>query len=173
MTDVSHVVVAAASSSSTDRAADFLKKCNAPDTAKPYGSYTDLIADKDVDIIYVATPHSHHYQNTMECLLAGKHVLCEKAFTVNEAQARKLCATAKEKGLFLMEAVWTRFFPISIRVREMVQDGTLGDVHRVIADNSFGVEVESRWGKDNRMVNMNLAGGALLDCTSMPLTCPS
>ena len=108
----------------------------------------------------------------MLCLNAGKHVLCEKAFTVNEAQARKLYAVAKEKNLFLMEAVWTRFFPISIRVREMIQQGLLGDVHRVMADNSFGTDVEGRWGTDHRMVNMDLAGGALLDCEFSLLLSP-
>ena len=71
----------------------------------------------------------------MLCLLAGKHVLCEKAFTTNAAQAKKIIETAKEKKLFLMEAVWTRFFPMSIHIRKMIQDGELGDVHRVIADN--------------------------------------
>lgn len=71
----------------------------------------------------------------MLCLLAGKHVLCEKAFTTNAAQTKKLIEIAKEKKLFLMEAVWTRFFPMSIQIRKMIQDGELGDVHRVIADN--------------------------------------
>ena len=163
MTDVVHAVVAAASSTSSDRAVSFLRECSVPAGAKAYGSYTELVADKDVDIIYIATPHSHHYQNAMECLLGGKHVLCEKPFTVNEAQARKLYALAKEKGVFLMEAVWTRFFPISIRIRQLVQEGALGDVHRVMADNSFGVDMKNRWKDENRMVNMDLAGGALLD----------
>ena len=129
--------------------------------------------DPNVDIIYVATPHSHHYQNTMLCLLAGKHVLCEKAFTVNAAQARKLVETAKQKNLFLMEAVWTRFFPISIQIRKMIENGDLGAIHRVIADLSFGVEVENTWGATgdkHRMVNMDLAGGALLDLGVYPLT---
>ena len=93
-------------------------------------------------------------------------MLCEKAFTVNAAQARKLVQTAKERKLFLMEAVWTRFFPLSIQIREMIQDGELGDVYRVIADLSFGQDVENTWGADgakHRMVNPDLAGGALLD----------
>ena len=171
--DVAHTVAAAASSSSSSRAADFLKACQCPSSAKPYGSYKELVQDPNVDIVYVATPHSHHFQNTMLCLLAGKHVLCEKAFTVNEAQARKLCATAREKNLFLMEAVWTRFFPLSIQIRKMIQDGQLGDVHRVIADNSFCQDVEATWGANgaqHRMVNPKLAGGALLDLGIYSLT---
>ena len=103
--DISHKIVAAASSSSADRAKEYLKKIGAPEDAKPYGSYKELVADKDVDVIYVATPHSHHYQNVMLCLEAGKNVLCEKALTVNAAQAEKLIQKAKEKNLFFMEAV--------------------------------------------------------------------
>ena len=87
----------------------------------------------------------------------------EKAFTTNAAQARELIKTAKEKNLFLMEAVWTRFFPISVKIRRMIEEGGLGDLHRVIADNSFGENVEEKWGTQHRMVNMDLAGGALLD----------
>lgn len=106
--DIEHVVVAAASSSSVQRAQDFLKEVRAPESAKAYGSYKELVADPNVDIIYVATPHSHHYQNVRLCLEAGKNVLCEKAFTCNAPQLEKLIQIAKEKNLFLMEAVsWT------------------------------------------------------------------
>ena len=164
--DIKHTVVAAASSSSADRAAKFLQECNCSSSAKAYGSYSDLVKDLDVEIIYIATPHSHHYQNAMLCLEAGKHVLCEKAFTVNAPQAKKLVEVAKQKKLFLMEAVWTRYFPLSIQIRKFIEDGKLGNVHRVIADNSFGEDIENTWGADgakNRMVNMDLAGGALLD----------
>lgn len=103
--DVEHKVVAAASSSSSKRAEDFLKEVRAPEGAKAYGSYKELVADPNVDIIYVATPHSHHYQNVRLCLEAGKNVLCEKAFTTNAAQLETLIKIAKEKKLFLMEAV--------------------------------------------------------------------
>ena len=119
--------------------------------------------DENVDIVYVATPHSHHYQNTMLCLEAGKHVLCEKAFTTNAVQAKKLIETAKAKSLFLMEAVWTRFFPLSFEIRKIITEGGLGGVHRVIVDNSFGDNMEEKYGTKDRMINMDLAGGALLD----------
>jgi hypothetical protein len=125
-----------------------LKKVGAPSSAKAYGSYEELVADKDVDIIYVATPHSHHYQNAMLALEAGKNVLCEKAFTVNAAQAKKLVEKAKEKNLFLMEAVWTRYFPLSIYVRDVItsgkvhasfflQPGTNTDIHRLALSNAL------------------------------------
>ncbi len=129
--------------------------------------------DPDVDIIYVATPHSHHFQNTMLALEAGKHVLCEKAFTVNAAQAKKLVATAKAKKLFLMEAVWTRYFPLSIKVRELVKSGAIGKVHRVTSDLSLPQANDDgslKFPNENRMVNMDLAGGALLDLGIYSLT---
>lgn len=103
--DIEHVILAAASSSSADRAKEYLKEVNASESAKAYGSYKELVADSNVDIVYIATPHSHHYQNAMLCLDAGKNVLCEKAFTANAKQAELLIKKAKEKNVFLMEAV--------------------------------------------------------------------
>jgi dihydrodiol dehydrogenase / D-xylose 1-dehydrogenase (NADP) len=107
----------------------------------------------------------------MLALQAGKNVLCEKAFTVNAAQAKKLVETAKEKGLFLMEAVWTRYFPLSIYVRDTVASGKIGTVYRVTADNGFAMDPENEFadGK-SRMVNPDLAGGALLDLGIYSLT---
>lgn len=161
---MSHTVVAVASSSSKDRAEKFIAATGIPKPCTAYGSYEELVADSNVDVVYVATPHSHHFQNVMLALEAGKHVLCEKAFTVNAAQARILCETAKKKNLFLMEAVWTRYFPLSIQVRDLIKQGAVGEVLRVVADNSFGDDVEERWGTKHRMVNKDLAGGCLLDC---------
>lgn len=173
VTDVAHVVVAAASSSSKSRAEAFLKETGVPGSPKAHGSYAELVADEDVQIVYVATPHSHHFQNAMLCLEAGKHVLCEKALTVTVSQANKLVAKAKEKGLFFMEAVWTRFFPMSIKIREMVKAKEVGDVYRVFADNSIG-EAKPDGSLDfpdtSRMVNIDLAGGALLDLGIYSLT---
>jgi predicted dehydrogenase len=138
VSDVAHKVVAVASSRSKDSAAAFLDKVNlSPEGVKVYGSYHELVADPDVDCVYVATPHSHHFQNTMLALEAGKNVLCEKAFTVTAAQARKLAETARAKGLFLMEAVWTRYFPLSIKIRELVKSGAIGTVYRVVGEFSF------------------------------------
>lgn len=168
---IRHEVVAAASSTSQQRAQDFLKSVNAPSSAKAYGSYKELVADPNVEIIYVASPHSHHYQNAMLCLEAGKNVLCEKALTVNAKQAKLLVEKAKEKNLFFMEAVWTRYFPLSIYVRELITSGKLGNIHRVLADNSIYSDPEKDFadGK-HRMVNPDLAGGALLDLGIYSLT---
>jgi len=166
--------VAAASSSSETRAAQFLKGIpGCPPDAKAYGSYEELVKDANIDIIYIATPHSHHYQNAMLCLEAGKNVLCEKAFTVNAKQAKLLVDKAKEKDLFLMEAVWTRYFPISIYVRDLITSGKIGPVARVFADNSGNwIPVDNPETADNesRMVNVDLAGGALLDMGIYSLT---
>jgi len=97
VTTLTHTVVAAASSSGQSRAEQFLKDVGAPSSAKTYGSYKEFVTDSNIDIVYIATPHSHHYQNAMLCLEAGKNVLCEKAFTVNAAQAKLLVKKAKEK----------------------------------------------------------------------------
>lgn len=168
--DVSHTVVAVASSSSKSRAEQFISDTSIPQPCAAYGSYDELVADSNVDVVYVATPHSHHYQNVMLALEAGKHVLCEKAFTVNAAQAKILCETAKKKNLFLMEAVWTRYFPLSVQVREAIKNGEVGEVLRVTADNSFGETIEEKWDTGHRMVNKDLAGGCLLDLGIYSLT---
>lgn len=170
VSDISHSVVAVSSSSSKDRAEKFISSVGISTPCTAYGSYDDLVADANVDVIYVATPHSHHFQNVMLALEAGKHVLCEKAFTVNAAQTKILCETAKKKNLFLMEAVWTRYLPISVQVRESIKSGEIGEVLRVISDTSFGDPVEEAWGTDHRMVKMDLAGGCLLDRESFFVT---
>lgn len=174
VTDVKHEIVAVSSSTSADRAASFIKKIDGPASAKTYGSYADLVADPDVAIVYVATPHSHHFQNVMLALEAGKNVLCEKAFTVTASQTKKLIETARSKKLFLMEAVWTRYFPLSIMVRELITSGAIGTVYRTIADLSFNKNLDDGTTIDfpdtNRMVNPELAGGALLDLGIYSLT---
>lgn len=136
VSDVAHEIVAVASSRSRDSAVSFIDKIKGPASAKLYGSYNELVADSNVDIIYVATPHSHHFQNAMLALEAGKHVLCEKALTVTASQAKKLVETAKSKNLFFMEAVWTRYFPLSIKVRELITTGEIGTVYRTLGEHS-------------------------------------
>jgi dihydrodiol dehydrogenase / D-xylose 1-dehydrogenase (NADP) len=173
VTKIRHTVVAAASSSSKSRAEAFLKDTGCPFSANAYGSYEELVRDENIDIVYVATPHSHHYQNVMLALTAGKNVLCEKAFTVNAAQAKALVKLAREKGLFLMEAVWTRYFPLSIYVRDTIKSGKIGPVVRVFADNSgtfIPPDDPSKTDNESRMVKMDLAGGTLLDMGIYSLT---
>lgn len=176
--DVGHVIGAVAASSSKQKAVDFLTRIRHPsagkaDSPKTYGSYAELVADPNVDIVYVATPHSHHYQNAMLALQAGKSVLCEKALTVTAQQTKKLIAEAESRGLFFMEAVWTRYFPLSIKIRELVRSGEIGNVYRVVADfsvNNDAPDYGLTFDKSHRMVNPDLAGGALLDLGIYSLT---
>ncbi|KAK1142911.1 hypothetical protein N8T08_007152 [Aspergillus melleus] len=168
--NVTHTLTAVASSSSIEKARTFLSAVNAPSTTTAYGCYDALFADTSVEIVYITTPHSLHYQNARAALLAGKHVLLEKAFTVNTAQAKALVQLAREKGLFLMEAMWTRFFPLLQYVRELVRDGKIGPVQRVVAERNLGRDVERLYGTEHRLVNPALAGGALLDLAIYPLT---
>lgn len=164
--DIAHTVAAVSSSSCKTKADEFIRTFKVPAPCAAYGSYEELVKDPNVDIVYVATPHSHHFQNAMLALEHGKHVLCEKAFTVNAKQAEILVETAKKKKLFLMEAVWTRFFPISVQIRDLIRKGEIGEVLRAVADTSgsAGDNAEDKWGVKHRMVNLDLAGGALLDC---------
>ena len=124
---------------------------------KAYGSYEELVMDEEVELIYVATPHSHHYECGMLCLENGKPALVEKAFCVNAKQARELIALSEEKGVFLCEAFWTRFMPARQMVQEVLNKGTIGEVTSMLAQ--FGIALEHR----ERMVKPELAGGALLD----------
>lgn len=133
-----------------------------------YGSYEELVRDANVDILYIASPHSHHYQNCMLALENSKPILCEKPLTVNAKQAKKLYETARQRNLFLMEAVWTRFFPLSNAVRQNIQDGLIGEVLRVYVDNSTGVDI-SQLSPTHRYLDKDLAGGALLDIGIYPL----
>ncbi|KAI4787125.1 hypothetical protein E4T44_13723 [Aureobasidium sp. EXF-8845] len=168
--DVTHNIAAIASSSGKDRAEAFRTKVQAPSDCACYGNYEDLSRDSNVDIVYIASPHSHHFQHAMLCLQAGKHVVCEKPITVNAAQARILYQTAKDRNLFLLDAVWTRYFPLSVQIRDIIKSGEIGEVLRVIADTSMGEDVDDLWvNQKRRKVNLDLAGGALLENDSWHL----
>jgi predicted dehydrogenase len=122
-------------------------------------SYELLATNSDVDVIYIATPHSHHYANTMLCLENGKAVLCEKAFAVNYRQAKEMVDTANRKRLFLMEALWTKFLPHYIKMMEIVDSGTLGEISSVLINFGFRPRVPT----PARMYDPALAGGTILD----------
>ena len=124
-----------------------------------YASYEDLASDSDVDVVYVATPHPFHAENAELCLEAGKAVLCEKPFTVNAAEAERVVSLARERELFLMEGMWTRFFPLMERVRGMTSNGEIGELRMLTAD--FGVRFDLN--PASRLFALELGGGALLD----------
>lgn len=133
--------------------------------ANVHGSYEELASDPEVDAIYIGTPHSFHCEHTLLCLRQGKHVLCEKPLAMNGFQAEQMIETARESRLVLMEAVWTRFLPAVVRVRELLEAGTIGKVQMVMADFGFRAEFDP----DSRLFSPDLGGGALLDVGIYPL----
>ncbi len=130
-----------------------------------HGSYEALAADPEVDAIYIATPHPMHKSNTILCLEAGKHVLCEKPFAVNRAETEEMVAVARREKRFLMEAMWTRFLPSVCMVREWLAEGVIGDVR--MFEGSFGFRAD--FDESHRLLDPNLAGGALLDVGIYPI----
>jgi len=133
--------------------------------ARVHGSWSALAADPEVDIIYVATPHSHHHAAGRVCLAAGKPLLVEKAFTLDLAQAQDLVTMARERELFLMEAMWTRTLPAMLRLQQLLADGAIGRVTSVQAAFGLGPEFEPA----HRLRNPALGGGALLDLGVYPV----
>lgn len=124
-----------------------------------HDSYEALASDPQVDIIYIATPHTFHREHTILCLEHGKAVLCEKPFAVNVAQATQMIEAARGKGLFLMEAMWSRFLPHIRKTLELLQDGAIGEVRQLSADFGFRTEVNPQ----GRLFDPQLGGGGLLD----------
>jgi predicted dehydrogenase len=131
-----------------------------------HGSYEDLVADPDVDIVYIATPHVFHHANALLALNAGKHVLVEKAFTINAREAQEVVDLAAAKGLVALEAMWTRFLPHMARLRELAADGTLGEVRKVVASHNQDLPKDPA----HRLNDPALGGGALLDLGIYPIS---
>ncbi|KAA6333808.1 1 5-anhydro-D-fructose reductase [termite gut metagenome] len=124
---------------------------------RAYGSYEEMLNDEQVQLVYIATPHSFHYTHASMCIMKGKPVLCEKAFTATARQAEKLLNLAKERKVFITEALWTRYMPLSKTINEVIASGVIG-VPRMLSAN-LGYPV----GGKERMFKPELAGGALLD----------
>ena len=124
-----------------------------------HASYEELAADPTVDAIYIATPNALHYENCKLCLEHGKHVLCEKPFTINAEQAKELYALAEKKQLFIMEAFWIRFLPLYAKLQQMLADGVIGTLQTITCQYGFTTEGARR----ERKFNSALGGGALLD----------
>ena len=152
----------AVSSRSADRASAFAKKYKIPDW---YDSWDAMAADPGIDIVYVATHHPFHFQNTRLCLEAGKAVICEKPFTMNRRELDILVNIAREKKVFLMEAIWSRFLPSTRKVMEVKESGELGKLSDVYADFGFRFEFD----KEHRLFDPAKGGGALLDIGIYPV----
>jgi len=126
---------------------------------KAYGTYEALVSDPDIDIIYIATPHNLHLENALLAMNHGKHVLCEKPLAVNEKEVLQLIEKAKYKNVFLMEALWSRFLPRIMKVKELVDSGKIGDISMLTAAFCF----KSSHQPDQRHFNIDLCGGTILD----------
>lgn len=161
--DAGGAIAAVASSSSLERAERFAAEHGIP---RAHGSYAGLAADPDVDVVYIATPHALHARDAIACLEAGKHVLVEKAFTLNRAEAELVASTAAERGLLAQEAMWTRFLPHMRRIREIIAAGVLGELRTVIADHSQRLPSDPA----HRLQDPALGGGALLDLGVYPVS---
>ncbi len=155
--------VYAIASSSQERADTFAKKFK---VTKAYNSYEALVADPIVDAVYISSLHHQHFSHSMLALEAGKPVLCEKPFTVNAKETEKIFNTAKEKNLFSMEALWTRFLPIYGIIREWLDEGHIGEIKLMTSTFGFRPEYNAK----GRLLDPNLAGGALLDIGIYPLS---
>lgn len=150
-------------SRSADRARTFAERTSAP---RLYANHADLLSAPDIDAVYIAVPHSAHRDVALEAIESGKAVLVEKPFTLNRSQADELVSLARSRGVFLMEAMWTRFLPHMARLRALLSDGRLGDIRLVTAEHGI-------WFNHNpshRMFDPHLGGGALLDLGVYPVS---
>ncbi len=124
---------------------------------KAYGSYEEMLCDPEVELVYITTPHSHHYEHMLLCIEHGKNVICEKAFTLNAKQASHIKALANEKKVYVAEAIWPRYMPSRKLVADVLKSGIIGDIQGMTANLWYPIM------HNERLVNINLAGGALLD----------
>ena len=134
--------------------------------ATAHGSYAALVADPNVDVVYIATPHPHHVSAAKLALTAGKHILVEKPFTINAREAAEIVALAKAKNLVVLEAMWTRFLPHMHRIREIIAAGTIGEIRSLIADHTQKLPDDPK----HRLNDLALGGGALLDLAIYPIS---
>ena len=156
LNSVPEAEVLAVGSRSSASAQEFADRRSIP---RRHASYDDLASDPDVDVVYIATPHPFHAENATLCLEAGKAVLCEKPFCVNAAEAERVVELAREKRLFIMEGMWTRFFPLMEEVRRLVSEGDIGEVRMLNVDFGFRADLDPA----SRLFDQRLGGGALLD----------
>lgn len=150
----------AIASRSPERARAFAKQYG---FEKAYDSYEDLVSDPEVDLVYIATPHSHHYEQAKLSLEHGKPVLCEKAFMSNAQQAKEIIALGRSKRLLVAEALWTRYMPSRTMINEIIAEGLIGKASSLTANLGYVV------GHVKRLTDLSLAGGALLDLSVYPL----
>lgn len=162
MAYVDNAKVTAVAARKLDDANQFAQKHNIENT---YQGYQALFDDPAIDVIYVATPHNFHYQQVYAALMANKHVLCEKPITISSEEFKTLSSLAKQKNLFLMEAMWSYFLPAVLQAKKWVEQGRIGNIKHIKADFGYAVPFEP----NGRMYNPELAGGCLFDMGIYPL----
>ncbi|NCN87150.1 Gfo/Idh/MocA family oxidoreductase [archaeon] len=155
----------AVASRNLNRAKEFSDKYK---ISKHYGSYEELVKDKEVDIVYISTTNDLHKENVLLCLNAGKHVLCEKPLTLSYDDTKELVDLAREKNLFFMEGLWTMFLPTFVKLRELIEQKIIGEVKMIRADFGF----TNDWGIERRLLNKQLGGGTLMDNGIYPISLP-
>jgi predicted dehydrogenase len=163
-------IVQAIGSSSLQKAKDFMAK-HIPQTSPTlYSSYEQVYADPEVDVVYIGTPHAFHKKNCLDAIAAGKNVLCEKAFTLNAPDAEEVIAAAKANGVFLMEAMWTRFTPLMQTLQKMLhEEKVIGNVRRTFCDFGLDLDITSL-PPESRYKDPALGAGSLLDIGIYSLT---
>jgi predicted dehydrogenase len=152
----------AASSRSIENAQSFASELG---FEKAYGSYEEMVQDPNVDVVYIATPHSHHFEHSMLCLNHKKAVLCEKAFAINSKEVSQMIEASRKNNTFLMEAIWTMFQPSFQKAMEIVRSGELGALKMVHSDFAFNAD----YNPEKRLYNVELGGGSLLDIGIYPI----
>lgn len=158
--DLKDIHVTAIASRSIKKAEDFAETYNIKNA---YGSYEELLSNSEIDLVYIATPHSHHFAHMKSCLEAGKNVLCEKAFTMNAKEAEEIIKLAKEKNLYLAEAIWTRYMPSRKIIDKVIASNVVGKITNLTANLSYYLMDKER------LLSPELCGGALLDVGVYPL----
>ncbi|TKA45979.1 hypothetical protein B0A49_12926 [Cryomyces minteri] len=167
-----HHIIQSIGSSSLDKGQKFVNSYMSSSGQKPkiYGSYEEVYKDSEVDVVYIGTPHAFHKRNCLDAIARGKNVLCEKAFTLTTKEAQEVLSAAKEKGVFVMEAMWTRFFPLMKKLQSLLhEEKVIGDVTRVFCD--FGLDIDiTKLPKESRLKDPALGAGSLLDIGIYSLT---
>ncbi|MBS4219911.1 Gfo/Idh/MocA family oxidoreductase [Bacillus sp. FJAT-49711] len=153
----------AVASRTEGKAANFASEFN---IARSYNSYDGFVQDPEVEIVYVGTLHPQHKECVLQCLNAGKAVICEKPFTMNAEEAEELIKVARENNTFLMEAMWTRYLPAVVKAMDWIKEGKIGEVNMLTANFGFNVG----WSPESRLLDKKLGGGAMLDAGIYPIS---
>ncbi|MEK3889503.1 Gfo/Idh/MocA family protein [Bacillus sp. FSL K6-3431] len=158
-----HAELVAVASRTEGKAEKFASQFNIP---RSYNSYEDFVKDEEVEIVYIGTLHTMHKECVIQCLKAGKAVICEKPFMMNAQEAEEVIQVARDNSTFMMEAMWTRYLPAIVQTRKWIEEGKIGEIKTLTAN--FGFDVG--WAPESRLLNKKLGGGALLDAGIYPVS---